>query len=334
MTSVPTLEEVARVAGVSRATVSRVVNGSPKVTPGVREAVEAAIDRLGYVPNRAARSLVTRRTDSIALVVTETDELLFSNPFFGTLTAGFARAAAGADRQLVLLMGQARDDLMRAERFLQTGAVDGAAFTSLHRDDEVPARLDRAGVPVAIGGRPFSHPGLAHVDVDNVGGARSAVRALLAAGRRRIATITGPPDMNSAIDRRRGWELALQESGLDAPDALLEAGDWTRRSGEDAAARLLTREPDIDALFIASDLMAAGALVSLAAAGRRVPDDVAIIGYDDSVIARTTDPPLSSVRQPIEGLGAELARTLLRRIDGGPPESTVLPTELVLRASS
>jgi DNA-binding LacI/PurR family transcriptional regulator len=331
-----TLEEVAHLAGVSRATVSRVVNGSPRVSPDVRTDVQAAIDRLGYVPNRAARSLVTRRSDSIAVVITEPSGRLFSDPFFPRLLRGISSELAARDRQLILLMPDSAPDESRTAEYLTAGHVDGAVLVSLHADDPLPARLTAAGIPVVLVGRPPKGTAASFVDVDNREGAQTAVAHLIAGGRRRIATIAGPRDMAVGTDRLTGYRDALVDAGLANDAALVTIGDFTQEGGAAGMRRLLAARPDLDAVFAASDLMAAGALSALAVAGRRVPADVAVVGYDDSPVATSTTPQLTSVRQPIEEMGHETARLLLAAVEAADPvpRRVILATELVRRASS
>lgn len=334
-TAQPTLEAVAERAGVSRATVSRVINANSRVSALARRAVEQAIEELGYVPNRAARSLVTRRTDSIALVVTEPADRLFSDPFFAGVTRGVAHALAEQDLQLVLLMRQSGPGERRLERYLSSSHIDGALIVSLHGRDPLPALLAAQGVPVVLAGRPQDGEGLPYVDVDNVGGARAAVTHLLERGRGRIATITGPLDMAAGQDRLVGYREALERAGLEADDSLEEAGWFDEASGAQAMRALLDRRGDIDALFAASDLMAAGALAVLHERGRAVPDDVAVVSFDDTFVARSCQPPLTSVRQPIEELGGAATRLLIAHIRGEPAAGRVLlDTELVVRAST
>lgn len=331
-----TLEEVARIAGVSRATVSRVVNGNPKVTPDVRKAVERAVDRLGYVPNPAARSLVTRRSQSIGLVIAEPAGRLFEDPFFPRLLRGAGAALAARELQLVLLMPQSPRDESRVERYLTAGHVDGALLVSLHGNDPLPAAVARRGIPVVVGGRPPRGAEVSYVDVDNIQGGRSAVEHLIATGRRAIGTISGPPDMSAGLDRLTGYRQALDAAGRDR-DARLEAtGDFTQGGGAEAMRRILKARPDVDAVFAASDLMAAGAVQVLRAAGRRIPEDVAVVGFDDSPIAATADPPMTSVRQPIEEMGAEMVRLLVEHADrpDSVPRKVILATQLVRRRSS
>jgi DNA-binding LacI/PurR family transcriptional regulator len=333
---VATLDEVARVAGVSRATVSRVVNGSPKVSADVRRTVERAIDRLGYVPNRAARSLVTRRSDSIAVVITEPASRLFNDPFFPRLVRGISAALSARDQQLVLLMPNDDVDERRTVRYLTAGHVDGVILVSLHGDDPLPEQLVASRIPSVVLGRPSRGVDVDYVDADNRDGGRRATAHLIQRGRRRIATIAGPNDMVAGIDRLAGYRDALADAELPVDDGLIATGDFTQAGGEAAMERLLKARPDLDAVFCASDLMAVAALGALQAAGRRVPEDVAVVGYDDSPIATTTRPALSSVRQPIEDMGREMVNLLSGSIEqnGRVPRHIVLATELIARASS
>lgn len=332
-----TLEQVAALAGVSRSTVSRVVNDSPQVSPAARIAVEAAIAELGYVPNPAARTLVTRRTGSIALVVHETEERVFEEPFFAGVVRGAGTAVAARDRQLILLLAGAGHPRERTERFLFGGHVDGVLLLSLHGVDRLPQRLLERGVPTVLGGRPpIDDPRLVWVDADNVGGSRQATEHLLDTGRRTIAIITGPLDMVAATHRLDGYREALDAAGLTLDPQLEERGAFTRAGGYTGACRLLARRPDLDAIVAPSDLAASGVLEALAEHGRRVPDDVAVTGFDDVPAARTTVPPLTTVRQDLGRLGEEMVRLLTELLDvpGGPPAPVVLPTELIVRAST
>lgn len=331
-----TLEVVAQAAGVSRATVSRVVNGGERVNAQTRRTVERAIERLGYSPNRAARSLVTRRSDSIGLVIPEPTTRLFGDPFFPRLVRGISEILSARDLQLVLLAPQSRADEDRLRSYLTSGHVDGVLLVSLHDDDPLPGYLVSAGIPMVVGGRPPSGFSISYVDMDNVNGARAAVEHLIKIGRRHIATVAGPRDMAVAADRLRGYREALAGAGLHH-DAALEVGaDFDQDLAQQRVAQLLLRHPEIDAVFAASDLMALGVLQALRAAGRAVPRDVAVIGFDDSTIAVAAEPPLSSVRQPIEEMGREMTRLLLDSLapKGRIARRLILATELVVRASS
>jgi DNA-binding LacI/PurR family transcriptional regulator len=331
----PTLDQVAALAGVGRGTVSRVINGSPQVSERTRRAVEAAVEELGYVPNLAARALVTRRTDAVALVISESEERVFSEPFFAGVVRGISARVTAAGRQLVLALAAGHEQPL--ERYLTPQHVDGVLLVSLHGDDPLPELLRTRGLPVVLGGRPPSGYGGAYVDVDNVGGARAGVAHLVARGRKRIATISGPHDMGAGQDRLAGYRAALASAGLAEDPALVVEGDFSEVSGLLAMRKLLADQPGIDAVFAANDLMAIGALRALRDAGLRVPEDVAVVGFDDSPLARVTDPPLSTVRQPVDRMGREMADLLMRliaRADGDAHRFTVLPTELVVRASS
>jgi DNA-binding LacI/PurR family transcriptional regulator len=332
----PTLEQVAALAGVSRATVSRVVNGSPRVSPAVRAQVERAVAKLGYVPNRAARSLVTRRGDSVALVVSEPHARFFSEPFFAGMVRGVSAALAETGVQLLLLIAQDLPDRGRLERYVVGGHVDGVLLASLHGDDPLPAILERAGVPAVLVGRPAGPIPVSYVDADNRGGARMAVGHLATRGCRRIATITGPLDMGVGIDRLDGYRDGLAAAGLGGGGELVENGDFTEEGGAAAMTRLLARPGrPVDAVFAASDLMAAGALRALRAAGRRVPEEVAVVGFEDSAVARYAQPPLTTVRQPIEEMGRQATRLLLAKVAGQAcGMHLVLDVELVVRASA
>jgi DNA-binding LacI/PurR family transcriptional regulator len=326
----PTLEAVAARAGVSRATVSRVVNGATNVKADVRTAVLRAVEELGYVPNSAARSLVTQRTDSIALVVSEPPSRVFSDdPFFSAAIRAVSQELEAADRQVILMLASSAAGHARVERFVAGGHVDGVILLSMHGADPLPATLGQARVPTVSHGRPVSSLPVPYCDCDNQGGARTAVEYLIGQGRRRVATIVGPPDMTAAQDRLEGYLAAL--AGSSSPP-IVATGDFTRESGEHAMRQLLADDPEIDAVFAASDLMAIGALGALRAAGRRVPDDVAVAGFDDIGLARFSEPPLTTVRQPVTEVAACIVQMLLGA--DPPTEPVILPTELVIRESA
>jgi DNA-binding LacI/PurR family transcriptional regulator len=329
----PTLEQVAARAGVSRATASRVINGSPTVASHIREAVLGAVQALGYLPNPAARSLVTQRTDSFALVVPEPTSRVFSeDQFFPALIRGVSQELEAADKQLVLMLASSATSHDRIERYAMAGHVDGVMVVSMHGADPLPATLARMGMPVVCNERTLGVATPPYVGVDNVGGAAAATRHLVQSGRRRIATIAGPQDMIGGIDRLTGYRTELRGSRRRSIVAL---GDFTRESGTAAMRQLLDDDPELDAVFVASDLMADGALRTLRQAGRRVPGDVAVVGFDDIELARYTEPPLTTVRQPILDIGREMVRQLLRLAAGEEIEpALVLPTELVRRDSA
>ncbi|MEV6422710.1 LacI family DNA-binding transcriptional regulator [Streptomyces sp. NPDC051662] len=351
----PTLEEVAARAGVGRGTVSRVINGSPRVSDRTRAAVEAAIAELGYVPNRAARALAANRADAIALVVPEPEARFFAEPYFSDIVSGVGEALAETGMQLLLTFAGGARERRRLAQYLAAHRVDGVLLVSVRADDPLPDLLAGTGIPTVISGRRSAAESLPSVDSDNAGGARTAVTHLLSRGRRTIATITGRLEVYGAACRLDGYRLALTEAGHAPDESLIAVADFTEEGGRRAMRDLLARRPDLDAVFAASDVMAAGARQTLRAAGRRIPEDVALVGFDDSAIARHMDPPLTSVRQPIEEMGRAMARVVLSEIatrspgaaatasdgteagetgSGEGPRQLVLPTELVVRGSS
>ncbi|MGJ7418205.1 LacI family DNA-binding transcriptional regulator [Streptomyces cinereoruber] len=334
----PTLEEVAARAGVGRGTVSRVINGSPKVSEQAKAAVERAVAELGYVPNRAARALAGSRTDAVALVIPETEARLFAEPYFLDIIRGVSAELADADKQLLLTLIRSEQERQRFEQYLAAQRVDGVLLVSVHDDDPLPDQVRALGLPAVLNGRRSRGESVAFVDSDNTGAGRTAVAHLAARGRRAVATITGPLDMYVARCRLDGYREGLAEAGLAADEGLVANGDFTEEGGRRAMRELLDRRPGLDAVFAASDVMAAGARAVLREAGRRVPEDVALVGVDDSAVARHMDPPLTSVRQPIEEMGRAMARLLLQEIasPGDPDDQPrrMLPTELVVRASS
>lgn len=324
---------VGALAGVSRATVSRVVNGSPRVSEEVVEAVQAAIAELGYVPNRAARSLASKQAHAIALVVPEDMARLFGDLYLASIIGGIHGRLEASDYVLNLIVASSQAD-GKTMRYLQGGNVDGALVISHHTDDTFLSTLTQT-LPVVFGGRPAVLVEGGHVvDVDNVAGSRKGTEHLVSIGRRRIATITGPQTMPGGIDRVTGFLAALNEAGLE-PGPIVE-GDFTLSSGSTAMREILAKDPTIDGLFVASDMMAAGAMTVLRSNGRSVPSDVAVVGYDDSEAARTTDVPLTTVRQPAEMMGVTVASILIDVLNGVEthPRMTLLPTELVVRESA
>ncbi|MDT0613324.1 LacI family DNA-binding transcriptional regulator [Streptomyces lancefieldiae] len=332
----PTLNAVAARAGVGRGTVSRVINGSPKVSDRSRAAVEQAIAELGYVPDPAARSLVTRRTDSVALVVPDAQTRLFSEPYFSGIIRGVSAGLANTRMRLLLVMVRDEQEYARLGPYLSGQRVDGVLMVAVHSDDTLPDQLEALAIPTVLAGRRGDREPLGHVRPDNRGGAGSAVRHLLAGGRRVVGTITGPLDMEAARERLDGYREALREAGVAVAEELIADGDFTEEGGRAAMRELLRRRPDLDAVFAASDVMASGAVLELRAAGRRVPGDVAVVGFDDSIVARHIDPPLTSVRQPLEEMGHTMATLLLDELAdrGSGHRAVVLPTRLVVREST
>ncbi|OXM70089.1 LacI family DNA-binding transcriptional regulator [Amycolatopsis vastitatis] len=330
------MEDVAAFAGVSRSTASRALNDDAYVSAAAREKVLAAARDLGYSPNQAARSLVTRRTGAIALVLSEPEDLLLDHYRTAVMKAGY-RELADVGRQMVLIFSDTREDLSKTVRFLEGGHVDGALVFAPHRADPLPKALRLLRIPVVFGGQAAGiRRGVHVVDFDNEGGARLAVEHLVAAGRRRIATIAGPQDQSAPIDRLAGWRKTLLDAGLDPAD-LAEEADFTLSGGANAMSALLARRPDLDAVFVASDMMAVGALRTLDAAGRRIPDNVAVVSFDDNAtLAPAMDPPLTSVHQDPQEQVHAMVETLMQLLadQNLKPRQQILPVSLAVRASS
>jgi DNA-binding LacI/PurR family transcriptional regulator len=328
----PTLDEVAERAQVSRTVASRVINNGPHVSRAKRDAVEKAIRELGFTPNRAARALATRQTGVVVLAVSGDGPGVFADPFFGQIIVGACTALEKTDLHLMLSLTSTGHGQKRLENFLQTRGADGVMLAALRGDDALIDIAAKSGLPTVFIGLPVRGTPPFYVEVDNAGGARAATEYLLRAGRRRIAMITGPDDTAVGRERRRGYAEALTLAGL-GPYAT-ERGDFMEAGGAAAMRALLSAHPDLDAVVAANDNMAAGALRVLREAGRSVPGDVAVIGFDDLPIAMHTDPKLTTIHQPVQALGHEAARIMIDLLDGGQPQPFILPTKVVVRESA
>jgi DNA-binding LacI/PurR family transcriptional regulator len=335
------MDQVAEAAGVSRATVSRVINGAPSVDAKIREVVQRAIAKTGYVPNVAARTLVTRRTNSVAMVISEPERpndasflnRVFTDPYFGRLTAGATGVLRPHDIHLVIIPTDSSDH-HHVIRYLRQGHVDGILLISSDDKDPLPRQVFEMGIPAVLSARPGPPIAISYVDVDQRAGAQFAAEHLLSRGCRKLATITGPLDMPSGQVRFDGFVSYLANRGFGGVPSV--EGDFTMAGGEDCARRLLAEHPDIDGLFVASDLMSEGALRAVQDLGRRVPDDVAVVGFDDSSAALDCRPLLTTVRQPVEEMAAEMADLLMAQI-GAPtrlPRSVTFQPTLVIRDSA
>ncbi|QCB92779.1 LacI family DNA-binding transcriptional regulator [Cellulomonas shaoxiangyii] len=328
----PTIRDVAAAAGVSRGTVSRVINGGRWVSPESRVAVERAIADTGYRTNQHARSLATGRSSSLAFLLTEPQDMLFADPNFAILLRGAAEALARRQMTLVLLVAGTPVERENAAAYVADGHVDGVLLISTHADDPLLADLVARGIPTVSCGLPLGYTGqVASVSVDEVGGARTMVRHLRSTGRRRVAMIAGPLDTPGGRYRLDGYR---DELGADYDARYVAYGDYTAGSGAAAMAELLDRVPDLDAVFAASDTMAAGAIATLRKHGRRVPADVAVGGFDDAGLAATLDPPLTTMHQPFDLISAEMVGLLLDVVAGGPHKSVTMPASLVVRTSA
>ncbi len=338
-----TLEHVAQVAGVSRATVSRVINETRNVDPDLRRIVQEAIAATGYVPNRAARSLVTRRTGRVALAVSEAEQRtfgepflgqVFTDPFFGRLLNGVLGLLRSHDAHLVLMLVDTDEARQRFVAYLRHGEIDGALAVSLNAQDPLPEMLGAAGLPAVLFGRPARPMPLSYVDVNHHLGTKLAAERLVSRGCRTVATVTGPLDTTAGQDRLAGFRHAMALHGR--PYLPSVEGNFTLAGGERAMSQLLAEHPDVDGVFVANDLMAQGAMLVLHEHGRRVPEDVAVVGFDDSSAATACRPALTTVRQPVEDMAATMARLLLAQVGqaNGQPASVIFEPTLVERESA
>lgn len=331
-----TLEQVAEQAGVSRSTVSRVVNDHPSVRTDVRERVWQVIRATGYQPHAAARSLVTRRTRTIGVIIPEAVNTLLGTPFFARFLAGVTHTCN--TRQYNLLLSLFDSPVGQREmykRVLGSGYLDGVIVASTPVDEPLIPQLLEDKVPWVLAGR-CPDERVNYVDIDNVLGARMAVEHLIRLGHRRIGVVTGPLNMISAQDRLAGYEQALDAYRLPIDQALIAVGDYTEDGGEVGARRLMAASPT--AIFASSDSTASGALKAIRNAGLQVPGDVALVGFDDIALASSLEPALTTIRQPIEDLGSTAANCLLDILEnppGGstPAHRTILPVRLIVRAS-
>ncbi len=329
-----TLEQIAQMAGVSRSTVSRVVNNHAGVKPAVRERVSKVIQETGYHPDPAARSLAGQRSGIIGLVVPRAVQFLFTDPYYPRLMQGIAQACNSYDYILSLFLFHTEEEEQKLSlRLLRNQLVDGVILSALPLDDPLVSQLLANQVPFVMIGRPDNPNQVSFVDVDNVAGAYSVVRHLIQLGRKRIGTITGPLNTTVGLDRRQGYLNALNDRGVMIDEALMVEGDFTEVSGFTGMQRLLRQ--NLDAVFVASDTMAFGALRALRQAGVAVPNEVAMVGYDDLPSSATSEPPLTTVRQPIRRLGAQAVENLIDILANGryPPRHVVTTTELIIRAS-
>ncbi len=330
----PTLEEIAKLAGASRSTVSRVINNDPHVSNETRQRVQEVIRALNFQPNWAARSLAGGRARVVGLVIPMGVSRLFTDPFFPLLIQGVSSACNAREHMVMLWLAEPDYERRMISQVIHNGLIDGVVVSSSLIGDPLVDALLQTNIPFVLVGRPPSNQHASYVDIDNRESAREAVAHLLRCGRQRVATITGMQTIGAGQERHAGYLAALRERGVSPDPGLIAEGDFTEAGGYQAAQRLLPQRPD--GIFCGSDMMAIGALRALREAGLHVPDDVAIVGFDDIPAASHTVPPLTTVRQPIYRTGAVAAETLIDLIEdpSSGPRRIVLPTEFVIRASA
>jgi DNA-binding LacI/PurR family transcriptional regulator len=330
----PTIEDVAQFAGVSRGTVSRVLNGGRHVRPALVASVNDAIETLGYSVNQAARNLAAGRTGSVAFVVSEHQEHIFEDPNYVLFVSVFGRELRRRGRHLLLTAAEDTEEEIFIGHYLTSGHVDGALLALPHADEPLLARLAQSRLPLVVIGRPLGYEdALSWVAIDDGAAAYEIVNHLVVQGHSRIATVTGPLNTSGGRDRFEGYKRAL---GPNFRPSLVAEGDWSLASGRIGLQEILARDGGFDALFAASDLMALGAMAALRGTGRRIPEDVAVAGFDDSAAASLADPPLTTVRHPCTEIALEALRILDDLMEGrsSGPEHVVLPTEFVKRMST
>jgi DNA-binding LacI/PurR family transcriptional regulator len=329
-----TIRDVALEAGVSRGTVSRVLNGEPYVSAQARDAIERAVAKVGYVPNTAARNLATQRSQAVGFIVHEPHALFLEDPNIGAILLGANRVLSGSDHQMVSLVIDSERDSRRVARYLSGGFVDGAVVVSARQNDSLFAAIGRLSIPATLVGRPPANVRVPWVGIDNKGAARDITQHLMSTGRRRIAMIACALDRDSGADRLAGFTEALGDR-FD-PSLVVERQLYEYTSGRTGTEELLLRDPSVDGIFAASDAVAAGVLDALRDAGRRVPEDVGVVGFDDSSWARRSNPQLTTVHQPAALLGERAAESVLAQLRGSAPEpvGTLLETHVVLRRSA
>jgi LacI family transcriptional regulator len=328
-----TIRQIAKLAGVSRSTVSRVINDHPNVSAETRVQVLQVVAETGFHPDPIARSLSSRRAGIIGLVIPLSIQSLFEDPFFPRLMQGISQGCNSHDYILSLfLLHTLEEEAKVYPRISRRQLLDGVVVTATRHGDPLIPQLLANKIPFVLHGR-HEDARVSFVEVDNVTGAHNAVTHLVRLGRRRIALIGGPSGSLAAEDRKRGYLDALQERRVPVDEALIVHGDFTETSGYQAMQRLLPHDPD--AVFAASDSMALGALRTLREAEKRVPEEIALVGFDDLPHAVTADPPLTTVRQPIQQTGVLAIEMLIDILESGadPPRRIILPTELVIRAS-
>jgi DNA-binding LacI/PurR family transcriptional regulator len=326
-----TLDELAALAGVSRATVSRVINGGP-VSEATRRRVLSVLERSNYRPNAAARTLASGRSGVVGVVMHVPPGLLFQDAYFSKLLHGMSDALSERAAGMMLWLGN-RSKEETLDQILWTGPLDGVIVTADNLDDPLVDGLLASTLPTVLIGHRRSDRSASYVDIDHVQAADAVTSHLVATGRRRIGHISGRRGTVAGEDRIAGYRQAMARAGL-ATDGLVVEGDFNRVSGATAAVELLER--GVDAIFCANDATAQGALDTIQASGLRVPDDVALAGFDDIEFAAQLDPPLTTIRAGVQQQGAEAAHTLLELLrhpeDG--PRRVLLPTELVIREST
>lgn len=328
-----TLEDIGRLAGVSRSTVSRVINDQASVSPDVRQRVQDVIRRTGYTPNVAARSLVSGRSGVIGLVIPSRVHALFEDPYFARLIQGITSASNQSGNTLSLFLFQTEEEESSLyPRVVTPGFLDGLIITATRMADPLLARMAVGEIPLVMVGRPDVE-GISHVDVDNRDGAIQVATHLCGLGYQRIGILSAPTSTTAGLDRLNGFVEGLAFCGKALDPRLRSFGDFSESSGYRAMNELIPQAPD--AVFVASDTMAVGALQAIREAGLTVPQDIAIVGFDGLPTSEKSVPALTTIRQPVQQTGSRAVHLLNELVAGRAtaPVAEVMPVELVIRDS-
>lgn len=328
-----TLEDIAKISGVSRSTVSRVVNHDRKVSPTTRENVLKTIEEYNFYPNLAARGLASGHTNILGVVIPAGVPSLFTDPYFPILLQGVSTACNKRDYSVMLSLSDAEFEKSLVGRVVQNHLVDGVIVASTLIGDPILTTLADSDLPFVIIGHQRNIVAN-EIDIDNRQPSRQATDFLIRQGYSRIATITGPLNQMAGVDRFDGYKDALLGAGMMVDERLIAEGSFTEAGGYVGMKKLLPSKPD--AVFAASDVTAIGAMRCLNEVGLRVPGDIGLVGFDDIPASSTTTPALTTIRQPIHGMGEAAANLLIEIIENGSkePHRVTLPTELVIRNST
>jgi LacI family transcriptional regulator len=328
----PTINDIARRAGLSKASVSRALNGKQDVDPKTRKRVLELAAQMGYVPSASARALSNGRSNCLGLLVPT-----LTWPWILEVLRGVAEEIERSGYSLILYTTAGGEDSERAfmSEVVPAGAVDGLALVIPLGMLDYIERLAKGGLPMVVVDDRGHYPDLPTVATTNVAGGQTATRHLIERGRRRIAMLNGPHDFGCNRDRLAGYKSALQEAGMRFDPRRAIDSDFKESGGASAMTKLLAADPRLDAVFAANDLMAFGAMRALRNAGRHIPDDVAVVGFDDLPASAMTHPPLTTVRQPLYEMGRMAASMVMAAARGESIEKRIeLPTSLVIRDST
>lgn len=329
----PTLEEIAHLAGVSRSTVSRVINEQTSVKEETRERVLQVIQEANFRPSTAARRLAGGRSGIYGLVIPMGVATLFTDPYFPILLQSVSATCNSQAYSVMLWLAEPEHERNMIGQIINNDILDGVIVSSMAINDPIITALENSHVPFVLIGRDPYHPSASFIDIDNRGGARKIVNHLIKQGRKRIATITGPQNMIASLDRLDGYKQALSEAGLSVDPEMIKDGKFTDNGGYRSTVSLLDKQPD--AIFAASDLMCLGVLRALNERDYQVPDDIAVVGFDDAPFSKTTEPALTTVVQRTDQLGSRAVEILTELIENSNPFSMhdIIPTEIVIRQS-